>query len=99
LRAAYLDRIAHLVPIWPTAADRQLVEVEDGRLRGEFPVRRAPVGPVDDRPLRAVLDDRRRGVAGPAARRSASSSIARCRLIDSTSSPRRSEALVSPSVT
>src|SRR5262249_29186839 len=80
-------------------ADNQLVEVEDGRLRGEFPVRRAAAGPVDDRPLRAVPAERRRRAAGPGAPRSASSSTARWRLTDSTSSPRRSEALVSPSVT
>ena len=41
----------------------------------------------------------RRFGAGPAARRSASSSIARCSVIDSGASPLRSDALVSPSVT
>jgi hypothetical protein len=71
--------------------------VDDGRLRDELPDRRDPEGPAGDR--RAVPDDRPRGVAGPAARRSASSSLARWIVIDSTSSPRRSEALVSPSVT
>jgi hypothetical protein len=36
---------------------------------------------------------------GPAARRSASSSTARCGVIDSAASPLRSDAFVSPSVT
>src|SRR5205809_6139487 len=74
----------------------QPAPVGDGRLREVLPGRRGAEAP-DDR--RAVPPDRRRGAAGPAARRSASSSIARWIVIDSTSSPRRSEALVSPSVT
>src|SRR6516164_4779590 len=75
----------------------QPAPVGDGRLREEFPGRRDAGAPADDR--RPVPLDRRRGAAGPAARRSASSSIARWTVIESTSSPRRSEALVSPSVT
>src|SRR5215471_5595509 len=75
----------------------QPAPVGDGRLREELPGRRGAGAPADDR--RAVPPDRRRGVAGPAARRSASSSIARWTVIESTSSPWRSEALVSPSVT
>src|SRR5262249_13964572 len=75
----------------------QPAPVGDGRLREELPGRRGAGAPADDR--RAVPPDRRRGAAGPLARRSASSSIARWTVIESTSSPRRSEALVSPSVT
>jgi len=41
----------------------------------------------------------RRFGAGPEARRSARSSMARCTVIDSGTSPLRSDALVSPSVT
>jgi len=76
---------------------RQPAAVDDGLLRDELPDRRDPEDPAGAR--RDVPPDRRRGAAGPAALRSASSSIARWTVIDSTSSPRRSEALVSPSVT
>src|SRR5690349_133921 len=76
---------------------RQPAAAEDGRLRDELPLRRAAEGPAGERG--AVPPERRRGAAGPAALRSASNSIARWTVIDSTSSPRRSEALVSPSVT
>src|SRR5262249_58622088 len=75
----------------------QPAPVGDGRLREELPGRRDAAAPADDR--RAVPPDRGRGAAGPEARRSASSSIARWTVIESTSSPRRSEALLSPSVT
>jgi hypothetical protein len=71
--------------------------VDDGRLRDELPDRRVPEGAAGFRG--DVPPGLRRGAAGAAARRSASSSIARWTVIDSTSSPRRSEALVSPSVT
>src|ERR1019366_2693961 len=47
----------------------------------------------------AFLAPRARRVWGPAARRSANSSDARSIVIDSTLSPRRSEALTVPSVT
>src|ERR1022692_3561802 len=50
-------------------------------------------------PAGVLADVRRRGAGGPAARRSASSSAARWGVSDSTASPWRSEALVSPSVT
>jgi hypothetical protein len=76
---------------------RQPAGVEDGRLRDEPPDRRVPEDPAG---LRGdAPPGLRRGAAGAAARRSASISIARWTVIDSTSSPRRSEALVSPSVT
>src|SRR6266508_5797297 len=47
----------------------------------------------------AFLAARLRGVVGPLARRSANSSAARSMVTSSTESPRRSDALVSPSVT
>src|SRR5262249_57810570 len=70
-----------------------------GRLEREVPARRVPPERAAGRPALAVLAARRRGLAGPAARRSASSSTARCSVTDSTLSALRREALVSPSVT
>src|SRR5215467_8720979 len=62
------------------------------------PADRPPAFPVLAELAAERVADRRFG-ADPDARRSASSSIARCGVIDSTVSPLRSEAFVSPSVT
>src|SRR5262245_11436385 len=102
VNAAQVRILAHMRPqsrtkCWMPAPERY------GRLDREAPPRRAPLarpGPAA-RPVPplAGLPARRRGLAGPAARRSASNSTARCRVTDSTLSLLRSEALVSPSVT
>src|SRR5690242_18606785 len=63
LRAGHLGRNVRLVMICAARHGHPVV-VEDGRLRGVFPVRRAaagPVEPVDERLLRAVPAARRRG--------------------------------------
>src|SRR5215469_5164374 len=113
LQRAAVWRAAQLGALWPPDSAGELPPSPTAQRTpggaGQLPSARAlfvPRLPVELPPAFPVFAElaaervpARRFGAGPDARRSASSSMARCGVIDSTVSPLRSEAFASPSVT